>query len=202
MARAHLGVDGVGDTEDSHDYISHVIAVVVRLETPGDVTRRARPRGEGKSVADSELREMNVDLGGVDGFSTEVLVHLLRADACSIRGDESETRFGVRRSEEEEVRRTLVVESALNSVAISLSGNRLQESGASSAGRERSVRDPGREERANLQSWRSQNDEHLARADQSVHVPENVDAVSLLPHELLSDADGLKGRRADRNLVV
>ena len=74
------GVQGMADTKDRHDDISAVLGKLPAGDACGGFSRRASLSGESERLTDSHGGKVDVDLGGIDGFATELAVHLLGRD--------------------------------------------------------------------------------------------------------------------------
>lgn len=80
MQSTYLGIDGMTDAKRSHDDIPQNLTVLVLLHASRRLTGSSRFGRKTKSVADRQLRKMDILLCRVDCLSSEVAVHLLRGD--------------------------------------------------------------------------------------------------------------------------
>lgn len=143
------------------------------------------------------MEKPTTHLSRVDGLATEVVVHLLGANAC----DEATERISDCFAEDEERAPTLVVEVAVGDEATSLARDGLEERRAAAVGdlasakREKGLR--GNTETS--PSRRTEDDEHLAATYEPIHVVEDVDTLAFAARERASE---LHRRRGEGVLVV
>jgi hypothetical protein len=65
------------NTKHGHNDISKVIGKVVPVQALGKLAGLSGAGGKGEGIANGQHREMDIDFGSVNGFTTVVRVHLL-----------------------------------------------------------------------------------------------------------------------------
>lgn len=78
---ADAGVDGVADAEHGHDDIPQVVGEYITGDALRERPRSTGPGSEGEGITNTELGEVHIDLGRVDGLTTVVRVHLVGGHA-------------------------------------------------------------------------------------------------------------------------
>lgn len=81
----HSSVDGVRNTKHGHDDVSQMGGKGIPAEALGKVSGLSGSSGKSEGITNTQLREVDIYLGGVDGFTTVVAVHLFGRNSCTHR---------------------------------------------------------------------------------------------------------------------